>query len=46
MTTLRPELPDELLANYETPGDLLGDDGNQAPVSGNPQRRRPLATTH
>jgi len=27
MTTLRPELLDELLANYETPEDLLGDDG-------------------
>ena len=27
MTTLRPELLDELLADYETPEDLLGDDG-------------------
>ena len=27
MTTLRPELLDELLAEYETPEDLLGDDG-------------------
>jgi putative transposase len=27
MTTLRPELLDELLADYETPDDLLGDDG-------------------
>ena len=27
MTTLRPELLDELLAGYETPEDLLGDDG-------------------
>ena len=27
MTTLRPELLDELLADYETPGDLLGDEG-------------------
>ena len=26
-TTLRPELLDELLADYETPEDLLGDDG-------------------
>ena len=27
MTSLRPELLDELLADYETPDDLLGDDG-------------------
>ncbi len=27
MTTLRPELLDELLADYETPEDLLGDEG-------------------
>ena len=27
MTTLRPELLDELLADYATPEDLLGDDG-------------------
>ena len=27
MTTLRPELLDELLADYERPEDLLGDDG-------------------
>ena len=27
MTTLRPELLDELLSDYETPEDLLGDDG-------------------
>ena len=27
MTTLRPEVLDELLADYETPEDLLGDDG-------------------
>ena len=27
MTTLRPELPDELLADYDRPEDLLGDDG-------------------
>jgi putative transposase len=27
MTTVRPELLDELLAGYETPEDLLGDDG-------------------
>ncbi len=27
MTTLRPELLAELLADYETPEDLLGDDG-------------------
>lgn len=27
MTRLRPELLDELLADYETPEDLLGDDG-------------------
>jgi len=27
MTTLRPELLDELLAGYETPEDLLGDEG-------------------
>ena len=27
MTSLRPELLDELLADYETPEDLLGDDG-------------------
>ena len=27
MTTLRPELPDGLLADYETPEDLLGADG-------------------
>ena len=27
MTTLRPELLDELLADYETPEDLPGDDG-------------------
>ena len=27
MPTLRPELLDELLSDYETPEDLLGDDG-------------------
>ena len=27
MTTLRPELLDELLSDYETPEDLLGDEG-------------------
>ena len=27
MTTLRPELLDELLADYETPEDLLGEEG-------------------
>ena len=27
MTTLRPELLDELLSDYETPKDLLGDEG-------------------
>lgn len=27
MTPLRPELLDELLADYERPEDLLGDDG-------------------
>ena len=27
MTTLRPELIDELLADYETPEDLLGEEG-------------------
>ena len=27
MTRLRPELIDELLADYETPEDLLGEEG-------------------
>ncbi len=27
MTTLRPELLDELLSDYEAPEDLLGDEG-------------------
>ena len=27
MTTLRPELPDELLTDYEKPDDLLGEQG-------------------
>ena len=29
MTRLRPELLDELLADYETPEDLLGEEGFQ-----------------